>query len=74
VENLSQEGKLQMTDTTAPVDRKVEIKAQIELADRVLWETRYAYSYNWLRDYTWLKDERARLVRELRLLIEGEQS
>jgi hypothetical protein len=55
-----------MTDTTAPVDRKAELKAQIEIADRVLWETRDGRSYHWLRDYTWLKDERARLVRELR--------
>jgi hypothetical protein len=44
---------------------KAEIKAQIELADRVLWETRDGKSYNWMRDYIWLKDERARLVREL---------
>ena len=42
-----------MTDTTAPVDRKAELKAQIEIADRVLWETRDGRSY-------------PRLVRELR--------
>ena len=54
-----------MTDTTAPVDRKAEIKAQIEHADRVLWETRNGKSYNWMKDYLWLQDERARLVREL---------
>lgn len=57
-----------MTDTTAPVDRKAEIKAQIELADRVLWETRDGRSYNWARDTSWLKDERARLIRELAAL------
>jgi hypothetical protein len=54
-----------MTDTPAPVDRKAELKAQIELADRVLWETRDGRSWNWARDYFWLQDERARLVREL---------
>lgn len=54
-----------MTDTTTPVDRKAEIKAQIELADRVLWETRNGRSYNWMKGYRWLQDERARLVREL---------
>jgi hypothetical protein len=48
-------------------DRKAEIEQQIEIADRVLWETRGARrSLNWLRDRAWLQDERARLVRELR--------
>ena len=43
-----------------------EIKARIELADRVLWETRDgSKSYNWMKGYLWLQDERARLVREL---------
>jgi hypothetical protein len=51
---------------TGFVDRKAEIKAQIELADRILWETRDGpKSYNWMKGYRWLQDERARLVREL---------
>jgi hypothetical protein len=52
-----------MTDTT--VDCNAEIKRQIEVADRILWETRGGKSYNWARDYFWLKNERARLIREL---------
>ena len=43
-------------------DRKAELKAAIEIADRVLWETRGTY---YLKDYWWLQAERARLVREL---------
>ena len=47
-------------------DGKAEIKRKIEIADRVLWETRHGTSYNWARDYSWLQDERARLVHELK--------
>jgi hypothetical protein len=36
-----------------------------EIADRVLWETRRGRSWNWVRDYAWLQGERARLIREL---------
>jgi hypothetical protein len=46
-------------------DRKAGLKAAIEIADRVLWETRGGRSYNWMRDYFWLECERARLAREL---------
>jgi hypothetical protein len=44
---------------------KEELKRRIEIADRVLRETRYSGFSNWLRDYHWLQAERARLVREL---------
>jgi hypothetical protein len=43
-------------------DRKAELKHQIEIADRVLWETRGTY---YIKDYWWLQKERARLVHEL---------
>jgi hypothetical protein len=46
-------------------NRKAELKHQIEIADRVLWETRNGGSYNWARDYSWLQGERTRLVHEL---------
>jgi hypothetical protein len=49
-----------------------ELKTAIEIADRVLWETRDGKSYNWMRNYSWLQDERACLVRELRELEEAE--
>jgi hypothetical protein len=45
---------------------KAELQRAIEIADRVLWETRDGKSYGWMRDYSWLQDERARLARELR--------
>jgi hypothetical protein len=44
-----------------------ELKRCIEIADRVLWETRHAKSYNWVRDYYWLQGERARLIKLLQL-------
>jgi hypothetical protein len=43
-------------------NRKAELKAAIEIADRVLRETRGTY---YIKDYRWLQNERARLVREL---------
>jgi len=50
---------------TTQLTRREELKRCIEIADRVLWETRDGKSYDWMRDYFWLEDERARLAREL---------
>jgi hypothetical protein len=51
---------------------KAELKRAIEIADRVLWETRDGKSYSWVKGYFWLQGERARLVHELRQL-EGKE-
>jgi hypothetical protein len=51
-----------------------ELKRRIEIADRVLWETRHGVSYNWRRDYSWLQAERARLARELKALTQQEEN
>ena len=41
-----------------------ELKARIELADRILRETRSTY---YIKDYWWLQNERARLVAAMEL-------
>jgi len=41
-----------------------ELKRRIEIADRVLWETRRCSPWHW-RDRDWLERERAHLEREL---------
>jgi len=57
---------------TTKLTRREELKRCIEIADRVLWETRDGKSYHWMRDYSWLTDERARLARELEALTQQE--
>ena len=52
-------------------NRTAELKRAIEIADRVLWETRGQWNgcTNWIRDYSWLETERARLRHELEEIV-----
>lgn len=54
-------------DEKRALDHRAELKAQIELADRILWETRDT-RFRYFKNYLWLENERARLACELTAL------